>query len=323
MLKGLILLFLVTFSYAENNKKVILIGVDGFNPSCIKNASEYNNLQWMRDNGSSTNKARTIIQAWSAPGWTSISCAMDPVDTGIIDNKWVAPWNSNHTEPITPVTGLKQSFPCIFKTIKDQNPSLKTRFYFDWGWLANLENSDYANSTYIDDLSYCKKTNGWEQVNCEANFMRKILNNIETGDNADFFFFYIGGLDQAGHEKSWCGNLYEHYIGTIDAYIGIIKEKLQSKNLLNSTYIILTSDHGGRPGEFNHGEQNDSNLLVPFYIVGPNIKKGLNLDGIHNIDTAPTVLKLLGLKKTNEKFWRGRVLEEIFEQEKMKFLEDK
>ncbi len=143
--------------------------------------------------------------------------------------------------------------------------------------------------------------------------MKRALQNIDEENNADFFFLYFTGLDQIGHTKTYCSTPYEEYLGTLDEYIGILLQKLNSKNLLESTYVILTSDHGAVPGERQHGKQNDSNLYVPFYVLGPEIKKGFNIDGVHNMDTAPTILKMLGLEKTKEKYWRGRVLEEIFE----------
>jgi len=324
----LLLLALTALNIVSSTKnRVILIGIDGFNPSCIKNASNYENLQWMRDNGASTDRARTIIQTVSAPGWTSITCSLDPVDTGIINNEWLPPWSlKNVTEDITPASGTKHTFPCIFQAIKDQNPNLTTRFYYDWDWLGFLGNANNTEGRFVDDEMFCANDNAFEQALCDAKLVNKTLFNIEAGDHADFFFLYIGALDEVGHEKSWCSPLYEIYIGIIDDYIGMIKKKLESKGILNSTYIMLTADHGGKPGEYNHGEQNDSNILIPFYMVGPNIKKGYNIDGVHNMDAAPTILKMLGLPVTTRKFWRGRVIEDAFETEqqklRVKFLEN-
>ena len=49
--------------------------------------------------------------------------------------------------------------------------------------------------------------------------------------------------------------LYEKEVESVDERVGFIVKALQHKDLLDSTYIIFTSDHGelfGEHGEWNH-----------------------------------------------------------------------
>jgi arylsulfatase A-like enzyme len=99
----------------------------------------------------------------------------------------------------------------------------------------------------------------------------------------------------------------------VDSHIGRILKALIDSELNEETFILVTSDHGGRPGAFDHGEQSDSNLNIPLIVNGPGIKKNymISKSNPHNLDVAPTLLYAIGLQP--HPLWRGRVIEEIFE----------
>ena len=82
--------------------------------------------------------------------------------------------------------------------------------------------------------------------------------------------------------------------------------------MLEETYLIVTSDHGASYNTLYHGiEKDDDNLLVPWMIIGPNIKKGYKIQGfIKNADTSPTVIHALELKQNS--LWRNHPVLEVF-----------
>ena len=122
-----------------SKKRVVLIGIDGLNPACIANAPFHHNIDWMMENGASTLKARTIIEAVSAPGWIAIACSLESQDTGAVDNDWSPPWKSK--AGVYDLNNSKEKpFSCIFQTIKNQDHVRKTAFLYDWYWLRNLGN---------------------------------------------------------------------------------------------------------------------------------------------------------------------------------------
>lgn len=220
-------------------------------------------------------------------------------------------------------SGPKQ-LPCIFEIMKKQNNKLKTGFYHDWDWLDYFGN-EFMDQKFIDDQYYCENALDEKILECDVSIKEKFierLKKVEDGNDHDFdfFFVYFNSIDFMGHNKSFCGEEYSKTITLIDGYIGEILNILKIKSIIDHTYIIVTSDHGAKPGSFNHGEQNDDNLLVPWIAVGPGIRKDhLIRSNFHLMDTAPNILKMMKLKK--HYLWRGKVYKEIWEDEEKLFLD--
>jgi arylsulfatase A-like enzyme len=75
--------------------------------------------------------------------------------------------------------------------------------------------------------------------------------------------------------------------------------------LPEDTAVIVTSDHGGH--ENTHHSELEEDMTIPFFLSGPGIPRGREIDGAFGIlDVAPTVARLLGLTAPAE--WVGRPL---------------
>jgi hypothetical protein len=157
-------------------KRAVFIGIDGFNPSFLANASNNQNFLFLKSIGSSSMKARTTIQALSAPGWSSVLCSLDPTDTGVIDNEWLPPWDFKANN-ITPITGNKEWFPCVFENLKAQNGELKTAFYYDWEWLKYLGNG-FMKGGFIDDEHFCNATDLNSTLICDNENVERSIKKI-------------------------------------------------------------------------------------------------------------------------------------------------
>ena len=293
--------------------RVLLIGLDGLNPSCLKDTSYFD---YFLQNGSYTFTAKSTYEAWSSTGWSSLLCSLDSSDTGIFDNSWVPSWlkSDKSQKTITAVEGETQPFTCIFETIKTQKRNYRTGFYYDWDWLEYFGNK-YIMGKYIDDEFSCRDGDFSECDEIIKKLFHEKVERIWVGSKEDFefFFLYLGAIDYMGHTKGWCGSEYMFSIANVDMYIREILKVMEEKNILKDTYIMLTSDHGASIGAFNHGEQNDDNLFVPFFVMGPGVRKNYEIMGnVHLLDVAPTVVKMLRLKKYQK--WRGKAVMEIFEQ---------
>ncbi len=107
--------------------------------------------------------------------------------------------------------------------------------------------------------------------------------------------------DQKAIERLY--QLYDGKIHFVDRYVGKILDHLQALGLEKNTLVVLTSDHGelmfSHPRDYqtaDHISLYDTNLHIPLIIAGPGIPKGHVVDGLaSNVDTAPTVLDLVGL----------------------------
>ena len=92
------------------------------------------------------------------------------------------------------------------------------------------------------------------------------------------------------------------YDGTVawsDELIGRLVRALRDAGALDSTLVIVTSDHGEALGE--HGEDvhgyfvYEATLRVPLVIRGPGVKPGTRLDGVaRTIDLYSTILEMTG-----------------------------
>ena len=92
--------------------------------------------------------------------------------------------------------------------------------------------------------------------------------------------------------------LYDASLNYFDEAFSILMEKLEEYNLLDETYIVLTSDHGedfGEHGLYSHNVPSlyEERIRVPLIIYGPGIKKGKINMPVSLIDIAPTILHIL------------------------------
>lgn len=84
----------------------------------------------------------------------------------------------------------------------------------------------------------------------------------------------------------------------MDKQIGIILDALEKSGKKDNTYILFTADHGLAVGDHGFlGKQNqyEASIRVPMIIVGPDIKKGVDVDNmIYLQDAMATILDLAG-----------------------------
>jgi len=94
-------------------------------------------------------------------------------------------------------------------------------------------------------------------------------------------------------------DLYDGEIAFTDRQLGIVFEKLVELNLVDSTVVVFTSDHGEAFGEHGH-DQHGSNLFrevtqVPLAIRAAGFAPRRVATPVEGVDVMPTVLALLGV----------------------------
>ncbi len=91
---------------------------------------------------------------------------------------------------------------------------------------------------------------------------------------------------------------YYSVITEMDNALGRLFETIEELGLMENTYIFFMSDNGWMLGE--HGFTSKvlpyrPSTHVPLFIIGPQIKSGINKNLVLNIDMAPTILELAGI----------------------------
>lgn len=94
---------------------------------------------------------------------------------------------------------------------------------------------------------------------------------------------------------------YDGEIAYVDKVISEIAAYLQQRNLLDTTIVVLLSDHGealGEHGESSHGVfLYDATIHVPLMILAPGYKPATIKSQVRLVDVAPTIAELAGLNK--------------------------
>jgi len=109
-------------------------------------------------------------------------------------------------------------------------------------------------------------------------------------------------------ELRHCRALYAGEVSLVDTWVGYLLERLEALGLMDSTAVILTSDHGFYLGE--HGYIGKALIregfqflplypevaAVPLLVYVPGASHGQRLDALaQSVDLFPTILELLGV----------------------------
>ena len=228
---------------------------------------------------------------------------------GVDSNSWTPPW-LGHKQDITPVTGTTSPFPCVFQTIKSQEPSIETAMFYDWSWFQYLGNTSIPNT--LDKEVNC----GDGYPSCDVSiakdsseYLKEVLSNKTS---KSYTFIYFGNVDEVGHGYGWCGTEYEKEVNVVDGLVGQVLDVIDALNMTSEVLVYLSADHGGDVGTTHHGSQDDACLMIPMFIRGPGVKKNHSFKiEVRNEDIAPTGVYALGLQPSP--WWKGKPMMEAFD----------
>ncbi|MCI0416952.1 sulfatase-like hydrolase/transferase [bacterium] len=102
------------------------------------------------------------------------------------------------------------------------------------------------------------------------------------------------------YRSEYSSEPYDGEIAFTDAAFGKLLAKLESKELMNRTILIVTADHGeglGEHGESTHGMfLYNTTMHVPLFIRMPGGKSKTVEELVSHIDLVPTILDLVGIQ---------------------------
>ena len=228
------------------------------------------------------------------PNWTSHLTGSGPEQHGVVNNGWkidkfVLPAVETDTDGY---------YPSVFTILKEEMSEIKTAFYYNW---INLFYP--YNKKYFDEVSYLEKD---EYI---PNYQKAINFIARNQDKPTVVFLYSVHTDHAGHRHKWMSPEYIHSIEEADVQIGKFINEMKEKGLYKDTHFMFLSDHGGINN--GHGGVTTNEMIVPWGITGPKIKKGFKIEEPNNtVNTASVILRLFKIKQPLS--WTGEVPESIF-----------
>lgn len=252
--------------------RVALIGVDGLGARWIP-WDEMPNLRALRDEGLYA-VGRCGYPTLSAPNWTSVFSGLPIELHGTRDNS-----GSPKVEP------LLAAFPCVFSEIRRQEPEAFTVSAFAWKGIGWCHNTNTVNATrHFGGTAEEYAARDAAAVDWALSFLPQ---------SPRLALYYQGQVDMTGHHVGWGTPEFLNACRNVDANIGRIVDAYKAAGLWEGTAVVFVADHGGH--DKTHGDATLECFDVPFLVSGPAVR-GLRLrEPIMLIDTAPTILSLLGL----------------------------
>jgi arylsulfatase A-like enzyme len=166
----------------------------------------------------------------------------------------------------------------------------------------------FARPGALDDFYYPhKEPVSDEEVAVHATaLLRKHRPNV--------MFVHFAGVDTVGHEFGWGSHEQITAVEKADLAVGRIRDTLAALNLVESTLVILTADHGGAAK--SHEMLDPRSRFIPWIAAGPGIRKDFDLTRLGDRtvrieDTFPTACAFLGLASGSD--CQGKAVLEVLE----------
>ena len=274
-------------------KRVVLISLDGICVAGFRQAKTPH-LDTLLSAGVLSTETRVVMPSVTLPNWTSHLTGSGPEQHGVANNAWTV---DKYKLPAIE-KDVDGYYPSVFSVLKQAIPQAKTAFYYNWGPLINP-----YNRQYLDEISYLEKDAYIENYEKAFNFL------VENRETPTLVFLYSVHTDHAGHKHKWMSPEYIKSIEEADVEIGKFLEKMKRDGLYKDTHFMFLTDHGGI--EYGHGGVSTNEMIVPWGITGPGIRKGFKITEPNNtVNTAATILRLFDVEKPLP--WTGEVLSSIF-----------
>jgi arylsulfatase A-like enzyme/Tfp pilus assembly protein PilF len=159
---------------------------------------------------------------------------------------------------------------------------------------------------YEDRMGQVEDISANRYLERKAEKVRQIAEKWLSGTKSPWFcFVHFFDPHAAYHPPDPFPKTYDGEIAYTDQAVGSLLKFLSDTGKINTTIIVLLSDHGeslGEHGEASHGVfLYDSTLRVPLIIQSPGFKATRISQQVRLVDVAPTLLQLAGVSQTKWK----------------------
>ncbi|MFZ0932923.1 MAG: alkaline phosphatase [Bryobacteraceae bacterium] len=261
---------------------VIVIGVDGLSIDGVVTGGGPA-LRGLMARGAWSLEARGVMPTLSSPNWMSMITAAGPEEHGITSNGYL-----KRMQEIAPACrDASGGFPNIFGALRAQRPAARIAIFHDWPGFAKLVERG------VPDVMEHQR--GPERTTRAA---------MEYWKNyrPELLFIHLDNVDHAGHQSGWSSREYYRAVEVADRQIGAILDMLRDAGALDSTFVLVTSDHGGKG--HNHGKNSLAEIQIPWILAGPGVAPGKIDAAVFTYDTGATLAWIFDLQPPA--CWIGR-----------------
>jgi predicted AlkP superfamily pyrophosphatase or phosphodiesterase len=252
---------------------IIVIGIDGLSVEGVAKAKAPR-LRELISHSAWTMEARGVMPTLSSPNWTSMITGAGTEQHGVTSNGHL-----RHLVEFQPVLrGSAGIFPTVFAALRTQRPSSRIAVFHDWPGFSDLVEKDA-----LDLLQH--EHGAARTVEAAARYWSEY--------RPDLMFIHLDNVDQAGHDSGWSSAAYYQAVAHADSYVGVILDMLENVSLSQSTFVLVTSDHGGKGR--SHEKNTLEDIQIPWILTGPEILAGPIAAPVYTFDTAATIAWIFGI----------------------------
>jgi hypothetical protein len=267
---------------AWHGPRVIIIGVDGLSVDGVASA-RVPRLRELMARAAWTLEARGVLPTLSSPNWASAINGASPAQHGITSNGYLR--HMVEFQPVCQTDGGK--FPTIFGLLRTAYPASRIAIFHDWDGFADLLEKQAPD--VLQHVAGAAKTTAAAIAYWKAN--RPAL-----------MFIHLDNVDYTGHAHGWLSHEYYKAVEDADGYIGQVLDMVDALSARDSTYILVTSDHGGN--KHGHGKNSLAEIQIPWILAGPGVTPARISVPVNIFDTALTVAWIFHLQPSE--CWIGR-----------------
>ncbi|NJN80108.1 MAG: hypothetical protein HC797_06365 [Anaerolineales bacterium] len=264
-------------------ERVIIISYDGLRPDAIDLAPMPNLIE-LRDNGAHAPlNARTIDYPATSPSHASMLSGYCMEDHGVIYNKFFQYMGYSKGVDV-----------------------------FDLAHEAGMKTVMIVSKDKLRQMAEPETTDVFEVAYGEPAIQRAVLTQLE--EDFDLMFIHFAGGDNRGHKYGWMSGEYFKVLREGDEVLGEMIKTLKEKDMFDSTFFLISSDHGGH--DTNHIGLLIEDYRITWITYGPGVVQTEVTRQLYTFDTAVTAAYALGFPLQPD--WDGIPVYEIFGEDPIK-----
>jgi arylsulfatase A-like enzyme len=265
----------------------IVVSLDGLRPDAI-GPERTPTLHHLMETGSYSLTATTIMPSNTLPSHTSML-------TGEPPERHLVKWNNVPAAKFDTV-----EVPTIFGVARARG----------YHTAAFFSKSKFHTLQRAGTLDYSQAPGGWFGKWTSKRTVADVERYLADA-RPNLLFVHLGEADMAGHEKGWMSGDYLQAVSVADSAVARLLAAADTAYGAGNYSIIISADHGGH--DRGHGTNDPIDVTIPWIAWGRGVKPAGELTDVkvQTMDTASTVLWLLGLPEPTD--WVGKPIVEAFQ----------